>query len=46
MYFFLSGENLKLIYIHLEQAFYLFRKTWKYGGIVFGTEVAGRAQTE
>ena len=29
--------------IHLEQAFYLLTKTWKYGGCVFGTEKAGGA---
>ena len=28
--------------IHLEQQLYnLLTNTWKYGGIVFGTEVAG-----
>ena len=32
--------------IHLDQPFYLFTKTWKYDGSVFGTEVAGGAQTE
>ena len=26
--------------IHLEQPFYLLTKTWKYGGSVFGTQVA------
>ena len=31
---------------NLEQYFYLFTKTSKYGGSVFGTEVAGGAQTE
>ena len=32
--------------IHLEQPFYLLTKTWKYGGSVLGTEVAGRAQSK
>ena len=32
--------------IHLEQAFHSLTKTWKYGGSVFGTEVAGGAQIE
>ena len=31
--------------IHLEQFFYLLRKTWKYGGSVIVTEVAGGTQT-
>ena len=32
--------------IHLEQHLYLFKKIWKYGGSVFGTEVVRVAQTE
>ena len=30
--------------IHLEQPFYLLTKTWKLGGSVFGTKVAGGAK--
>ena len=33
-------------YIHLEQPFELLHNTWKFGGSVLGTEVAGGAQTE
>ena len=37
---FLLKENVETN-IHLEQQLYLLTNTWKYGGIVFGTEVAG-----
>ena len=39
MYFY-CGEKIKTN-IHLEEPFYLLTKTWKYGGCVFGSEVAG-----
>ena len=32
--------------ILLEQRIHLLTKSWKYGGCMFGTEVAGGAQTE
>ena len=44
MYFFIGGKIETNIY--LAQPFYLVTKTWKYGGSVFDTQVAGRAQTE
>ena len=40
-----SGEKHKQTNIHLQQPFYLLTKTWKYGGRVFGKEVAGGAQS-
>ena len=36
---FLLMANVEAI-IHLEQQLYLITITWKYGGIVFGTEVS------
>ena len=41
--FCISGTNESNI--HLKQLVYLHPKTWKYGGSVFGIEVAGGAQT-
>ena len=38
--FFYIGEQIETN-IHLEEPFYLLTKTWKYGGCVFGPEVAG-----
>ena len=38
--FFYNGEKIETN-IHLEEPLYLLTKTWKYGGCVFGSEVAG-----
>ena len=41
---FLLVEKMKLL--HFTATFYLLAKTWKYGGSVFGTGIAGGAQKE
>ena len=37
---FYNGEKIETN-IHLEESFSLLTKAWKYGGCVFGPEVAG-----
>ena len=43
---FISGKNQTNKHFEQQSSFYLFTKTWKYSGSVFGTDVAGGAQTE
>ena len=40
VFIFYIGEKIETN-IHLEEPYYLLTKTWKYGGCVFGLEVAG-----
>ena len=45
MYNILLVEEIET-YKYIKQYFYLLTKTWKYGGSVFGTEIAGGAQAD
>ena len=42
VFIFYIGEKIETnIHVHLEEPFYLFTKTWEYGGCVFGPDIAG-----